>query len=148
MVGVELERGGRELFADARIETVLAAGAIGSPQILQLSGIGPGQLLQELGIPVACDLTGVGDNLQDHLQLRMAFKVQHARTLNQLTNNEVSQTWDQPFAPQTLGYQKNPGFPTYDPKKAEDYVNKYKQETGQSSLSFTVRSTPDPATVR
>jgi peptide/nickel transport system substrate-binding protein len=66
--------------------------------------------------------------------------------LNQLTNNEVSPTWDQPYAPETLGYQKNPGFPTYDPKKAEEFVNKYKQETGQSELRFTIDSTPDPNT--
>jgi peptide/nickel transport system substrate-binding protein len=82
----------------------------------------------------------------DNLNARLA--VAHAadrNALNQLSNNEVSQTWDQPFAPQTLGYQKDPGFPSYDPKKAEEFVNKYKQETGQSELSFTIRSTPDPA---
>jgi peptide/nickel transport system substrate-binding protein len=83
----------------------------------------------------------------DNVNARLA--VAHAadrNALNQLTNNEVSQTWDQPFAPQTLGYQKDPGFPRYDPKKAEEFVNKYKQETGQSSLTFTLRSTPDPNT--
>ncbi len=87
VTGVELSHGGRELHAEARIETVLATGAIGSPQILQLSGIGPGPLLQSVGIPVVCNLPGVGENLQDHLQLRMAFKVQKALTLNQLTNS-------------------------------------------------------------
>ena len=56
-------------------EVILAAGAIGSPQILQLSGIGPGALLQKLGIAVQHDLTGVGENLQDHLQIRCAYKV-------------------------------------------------------------------------
>jgi peptide/nickel transport system substrate-binding protein len=83
----------------------------------------------------------------DNLNARLA--VAHAsdrKALNVLTNNEVSQTWDQPYAPETLGYQKDPGFPTYDLKKAEEFVNKYKQETGQSELSFTVRSTPDPST--
>ena len=76
----------------------------------------------------------------DNLNARLA--VAHAtdrNALNQLTNNEVSQTWDQPFAPQTLGYQKDPGFPTYDPKKAEEFVNKYKQETGQSELTLHAR---------
>jgi choline dehydrogenase len=81
--GIEFLRRGEEGFAAARIETILAAGAIGSPQVLQLSGIGPGAALQALGIPVAHDLAGVGENLQDHLQLRMVFKVQNAVTLNQ-----------------------------------------------------------------
>jgi peptide/nickel transport system substrate-binding protein len=83
----------------------------------------------------------------DNLNARLAVAYAADRdALNQLTNNEVSQTWDQPFAPQTLGYQKDPGFPKFDPKKAEEFVNKYKQETGQSGLTFTLRSTPDPAT--
>jgi choline dehydrogenase len=85
--GVELRRGGEDAFVEARIETILAAGAIGSPQILQLSGIGPGALLQEHGIRVAHELRGVGENLQDHLQLRMAFKVRNAVTMNQRANS-------------------------------------------------------------
>jgi choline dehydrogenase len=84
--GVEFTQGGEEGFAAARIETVLAAGAIGSPQILQLSGIGPAALLREHGVPVVHDSAGVGGNLQDHLQLRMAFKVKHVRTLNEWAN--------------------------------------------------------------
>jgi choline dehydrogenase len=84
--GVEFSRGGEEQFATARIETVLAAGAIGSPQILQLSGVGPEDLLREHGIPVAHASPGVGGNLQDHLQLRMAFKVKNVRTLNEWAN--------------------------------------------------------------
>ena len=62
---------------------MLATGAIGSPQLLQLSGIGPGDVLQRLGIPVRHELPGVGGNLQDHLQLRLVFKVQGTVTLNQ-----------------------------------------------------------------
>jgi choline dehydrogenase len=84
VVGVEFYRGNEETYAEARRETILAAGAIGSPQILQLSGIGPAALLQKHAIPVAHDLPGVGENLQDHLQLRMAFKVKNALTLNTL----------------------------------------------------------------
>src|SRR5882672_250787 len=84
--GVEFSRGGEEQFAKARVETVLAAGAIGSPQILQLSGVGPEELLREHGIPVAHASPGVGGNLQDHLQLRMAFKVKNVRTLNEWAN--------------------------------------------------------------
>ena len=63
-------------------ELLLAAGAIGSPQILQLSGLGPSALLQGLGIEVKHELPGVGANLQDHLQIRAAFKVSGTRTLN------------------------------------------------------------------
>ncbi|MFN7087594.1 MAG: GMC family oxidoreductase [Burkholderiales bacterium] len=81
VLGVEFWQGNEEVFAAARRETVLAAGAIGSPQILQLSGIGPGALLQQHGIAVAHELP-VGENLQDHLQLRMAFRVKNALTLN------------------------------------------------------------------
>ena len=81
--GVELLRGGEEGFVGARIETILALGSIGSPQVLQLSGIGPGTLLQGHGIAVAHELRGVGENLQDHLQLRTAFKVKNVVTLNQ-----------------------------------------------------------------
>jgi choline dehydrogenase len=81
--GIEFIRGGEEVFAAARIETVLALGSIGSPQVLQLSGIGPGPLLQQHGIAAAHLLTGVGENLQDHLQLRTAFKVRNVVTLNQ-----------------------------------------------------------------
>ena len=85
--GIEFVRGGEEVFAAARIETILALGSIGSPQVLQLSGIGPGALLQQHGIAAAHPLPGVGENLQDHLQLRTAFKVQNVVTLNQRANS-------------------------------------------------------------
>jgi choline dehydrogenase len=85
--GIELIRGGEEMFAEARIETILALGSIGSPQVLQLSGIGRGALLQEHGIAVEHALPGVGENLQDHLQLRTAFKVKNVLTLNQRANS-------------------------------------------------------------
>ena len=86
VLGVEFFQGNEELFAAAGRETILAAGSIGSPQVLQLSGIGPGPLLQQHGIPVVQDLR-VGENLQDHLQLRMAFKVQNVLTLNTMANS-------------------------------------------------------------
>jgi choline dehydrogenase len=85
--GVEFTAAGRAFSADAARETLLCAGAIGSPQILQLSGIGPAELLQRHGIGVEVDLPGVGENLQDHLQIRMAFKVTRAKTLNTMANN-------------------------------------------------------------
>jgi choline dehydrogenase len=81
--GVAFRRGGRLEQATARAEVILATGAIGTPLLLQLSGIGPGRTLQQLGIPVRDDLLGVGGNLQDHLQLRLVFKVQGVPTLNQ-----------------------------------------------------------------
>lgn len=84
--GVEFRAGG-EQYAAAKREVVLAAGAIGSPQILQLSGIGPGAHLQGLGIPVVQDSPGVGGNLHDHLQIRMQYKVRNVRTLNEMANS-------------------------------------------------------------
>ena len=87
--GVEFARGGRGVIALSAIETILAAGSIGSPQILQLSGVGPAALLSEHGISVVYDLPGVGENLQDHLQLRMGFKVKNVVTLNQRVHSIV-----------------------------------------------------------
>ena len=88
-IGIDLAVEGQgEGVARARRGVILAAGAIGSPQILQLSGIGPGPLLQRHGIPVVHELPGVGENLHDHLQIRMVWKVQ-GPTLNQLANSWV-----------------------------------------------------------
>jgi choline dehydrogenase len=66
---------------------VLAAGAIGSPQLLQLSGIGPAPLLARHGIALVHELPGVGENLQDHLQIRAVFGVSGAKTLNGMANS-------------------------------------------------------------
>jgi len=85
--GVALRRVGVPGTVAARREVILAAGSIGSPQLLQLSGIGPGDLLRAHGIPVAHDLPGVGENLQDHLQLRLVFKVENVPTLNVRANS-------------------------------------------------------------
>ena len=71
----------------ARREVLLAAGSIGSPQLLQLSGIGSGKVLQDAGVPVLHDLPGVGENLQDHLQIRTIYKVSNTVTLNQRYNS-------------------------------------------------------------
>jgi choline dehydrogenase len=85
--GVELKVEGRgEGVARARKAVVLAAGSIGSPQILQLSGVGPASVLQPLGIPVVHELKGVGENLHDHLQIRMMWKVK-GPTLNERANS-------------------------------------------------------------
>ena len=73
-------------------EIILAAGAIGSPQILQLSGVGPGALLNKLDIPVYKELSGVGKNLQDHLQIRLIHEV-NVPTLNDEINNLLKRAW-------------------------------------------------------
>ena len=79
--GLEYETGGRIVTANAR-ETVLTAGAIGTPQLLELSGVGRPEVLGRLGVEVAHALAGVGENLQDHLQLRTIFRIEGAKTLN------------------------------------------------------------------
>jgi len=86
-VGAELRRGGQRVAVRAAQEVVLSAGSIGSPAILQRSGIGPAKLLQQHGIEVQHELPGVGENLQDHLQIRAVFKVQGASTLNVLASS-------------------------------------------------------------
>ena len=86
--GVEVRMGsGGVLNFNASREVILSAGSIGSPQILQVSGIGPGQLLSSKGIRVIHDLPGVGENLQDHLQVRSVYKVENTVTLNQRANS-------------------------------------------------------------
>jgi choline dehydrogenase len=82
-VGVRWRQGGETRTARCGGEIILAAGAIGSPQILQLSGIGPGSELSSCGVPVVLDKPGVGGNLQDHLQLRLIYKVSGIKTLNE-----------------------------------------------------------------
>jgi choline dehydrogenase len=88
-VGVELVRGGERI--QVRLapggQVVLATGAIGTPQLLQLSGIGPGRLLQQRGIDVRHELPGVGENLQDHLQIRAVYRVEGVKTLNTMAQN-------------------------------------------------------------
>ncbi len=87
--GIDLVVEGRgEGVARARKAVILAAGAIGSPQLLQLSGIGPRKLLQQFSIPLVHELTGVGENLHDHLQIRMVWKVK-GPTLNERANRWV-----------------------------------------------------------
>jgi len=88
-IGVEVRREGRTETLKARAEVILAAGAVASPQLLQLSGIGDPGFLQSIGILPVVDRRGVGANLQDHLQLRMAFKVRGVRTLNTMASNPL-----------------------------------------------------------
>ncbi|KFI28524.1 choline dehydrogenase [Haematobacter massiliensis] len=83
VTGVRYVHAGQEKGARARAEVVLSAGAVGSPHILQLSGIGPGQALHDAGIDTIREVAGVGGNLQDHLQLRLVYKVTGVPTLNE-----------------------------------------------------------------
>lgn len=85
--GIEYRTGGTDRVAHARREVILAAGAIQTPQLLQLSGIGPAALLQSHDIPVVHHLPGVGENLQDHLQLRLIYEVSKP-----ITNNDQLRT--------------------------------------------------------
>ncbi len=82
--GVRFRRGNEMMEARAKGEVILCAGAIGSVQLLQRSGIGPAEWLGELGIPVLNALEGVGRNLQDHLQLRVMYRVTGVKTLNEI----------------------------------------------------------------
>lgn len=85
--GVEFVSKEEALFAEARRETILAAGAIGSPQLLQVSGIGNGDHLGRHGVATVHHLPGVGENLQDHLQIRLQYKVKNVKTLNGIANS-------------------------------------------------------------
>ena len=87
--GVRYRQGGVDRQAHANCEVILAAGAVQSPQLLQLSGVGPGALLQAQGIAVVKDLAGVGENLQDHLQLRLMYKCTKPIT----TNDDLASLW-------------------------------------------------------
>jgi len=82
-VGVHWRQNGVACSARCHGEVILAAGAIGSPHLMMLSGIGPAEQLTKFGIPVVLDKPGVGANLHDHLQLRMIFKVSGVKTLNE-----------------------------------------------------------------
>jgi choline dehydrogenase len=87
VVAVDFLQGGQPRRARCRGEVILCAGAIGSVQVLQRSGIGPGEILKEAGVAVQVDRQGVGRNLQDHLQQRAIYRVTGARTLNETYHN-------------------------------------------------------------
>ncbi len=86
-VGLQFRQGKETFHVDSARETILAAGAIGSPQLLQVSGIGDGEHLNAKGIGLVHHLPGVGGNLQDHLQIRMQYKVKNVKTLNGIANS-------------------------------------------------------------
>ncbi|MEO9337776.1 GMC family oxidoreductase N-terminal domain-containing protein [Mesorhizobium sp. SB112] len=123
--GVTFDQLGATRSIKARREVILAAGAVGSPHVLELSGIGRGDVLQQAGIPVRLERNQVGENLQDHLQLRCAYKVSGIRTLNEQANRLVGkaaialeyllkQSGPMSMAPSQLGVftKSDPSFET------------------------------------
>ena len=87
VIGVKFWRGNDLFEASVSGEVILASGTIGSPQIMQASGISSGALSQKIGIQNIIELPGVGENLQDHLQMRLVFKVKNTKTLNLRANS-------------------------------------------------------------
>jgi choline dehydrogenase len=86
-IGVEYRQGQTTHTAYADGEVILSGGAFNSPQLLQLSGVGPEKILRDLGIPVIADLPGVGADLQDHLQIRMQYRCTEPITMNDVINH-------------------------------------------------------------
>jgi len=91
--GVEWIRDGRPESATVRREVILSAGAIATPQLLQLSGVGPGALLRAHGLDVLCDAPGVGENLMDHMQARIVLRCTRAITFNDDMRNPLRAAW-------------------------------------------------------
>jgi choline dehydrogenase len=85
--GLEFTHRNEKFSVEAAKETILAAGAIGSPQLLQVSGIGERKLLEKNQIQIIHELPGVGENLHDHLQIRLQYKVKNVKTLNGIANS-------------------------------------------------------------
>ncbi len=91
--GVDVWTGHEMVAVEAECEVILTAGSINSPQLLQLSGIGPAPLLQKHGIDVMCDLPGVGENLQDHLQIRSVYKIDRIGRAHASLNTMAGNLW-------------------------------------------------------
>jgi choline dehydrogenase len=85
--GIEYRRGGETHLATATREVILAGGAFNSPQLMQLSGLGPADLLRQHGIAVVADMPGVGADLQDHLQVRFQYRCTEPITMNDVVHN-------------------------------------------------------------
>ena len=80
--GIEFSKNGQTQQATASKEVILSAGSVGSPQLLQLSGVGPKDVLEKAGVPVLHELPGVGENLQDHLEVYFQYYCKQPVTLN------------------------------------------------------------------
>ena len=83
--GVRYLQDDREIELSARREVILCGGTVNSPQLMQLSGIGPGTLLRDIGVDLVHELPGVGENLRDHFPVRMTAHVKNSRTINELS---------------------------------------------------------------
>lgn len=92
-VGVEYSQGGKEITADANAEVVLCGGAVNSPQLLQLSGVGPAEHLKSMGIDVVHNAPDVGGNLQDHYQVRAVYELNKPISVNDDVNNLLRRAW-------------------------------------------------------
>ena len=131
--GLHYVGGGQTHTVSARREVILAAGAVNTPQLLELSGIGQPERLQALGIPVRQALPGVGENLQDHLQLRMIVKVEGVRTLNTRVGNwwgklgiGLQYAWNQ-SGPMSMAPSQLGAFARSDPDQARPNVEYHVQ---------------------
>ncbi|HYM72133.1 MAG TPA: GMC family oxidoreductase N-terminal domain-containing protein, partial [Stellaceae bacterium] len=92
-IGLEYRQDGQIRRARARREVLLAGGSLQSPQLLQLSRVGPAKLLREHGIEIVHELPGVGENLQDHIGCRVIYKVKKANTINEISRSWLRQAW-------------------------------------------------------
>jgi choline dehydrogenase len=92
-VGLEYRQNGVVRRARARREVLLAGGSLQSPQLLQLSGVGPAGLLKEFGIDIVHEVPGVGENLQDHIGCKVVYKVKKPNTINEISRSWVRQGW-------------------------------------------------------
>jgi choline dehydrogenase len=92
-IGLEYKQDGQIKRARARLEVLLSGGSLQSPQLLQLSGVGPAALLKEHGIELVHELPGVGENLQDHIGCKVVYKVKKANTINEISRSFWRQGW-------------------------------------------------------
>jgi len=146
--GLALRRGRQQVAVHASREVILSAGAIGSCQLLQVSGIGPAALLQRHGIAVVKNAPGVGANLQDHLQIRAVFKVHGVKTLNTLANSLsgkamigmeylLRRTGPMSMAPSQLG-----AFTRSDPQQAHPNLEYHVQPLSLDAFGEPLHSFP------
>src|SRR5579863_5109340 len=92
-IGLEYRQDGQVKRARARREVLLSGGSLQSPQLLQLSGVGPAALLKEHGIEIVHELPGVGENLQDHIGCKVVYKVKKANTINEISGSWLRKGW-------------------------------------------------------
>ncbi len=146
--GAQVWTGTEMVEVNAAREVILSAGSIGSVQILQLSGIGPADLLQSKGIEVKHELPGVGANLQDHLQIRSVYKVKGAKTLNTMANNlwgkamigleyALKRTGPMSMAPSQLG-----AFTKSDPSQSHANIQYHVQPLSLDAFGEPLHSFP------